>query len=115
MPPPCLIGEVAGKISGVPSSQPPAVDPHAIAAFVEIIFDCCNGQLPYRGLRDKGTGQESETHHKWIDLSRPNVVKRLCNVIEGAQGKGFASFCIGQPPRASCGITCVNFRTRGCG
>ena len=78
---PCLIGKVAGERSDASSSQPPTVDPHAIAAFVEIVFDCCNGQLPYRGLRDKGTGQESETHHKWIDLSRPNVVKRQAKRI----------------------------------
>ena len=50
----------------IPTAGQVAVDPAAIATFLEVAFGYCEGLIPLRGFVDQGQGFDTRPHNIWI-------------------------------------------------
>ena len=55
-------GEDAPAVEQVPV----AVDPAAVATFLDVVFGYCEGLIPVRGFVDQGQGFDSRPHNIWV-------------------------------------------------
>ncbi len=53
-----------------------AIDPSAIATFIDVVFGYCEGLIPVRGFVDVGQGLDTRPHNIWIpaDNTAPNLL-----------------------------------------
>jgi hypothetical protein len=49
-----------------PTAGQVAVDPAAIATFLDVVFGYCDGMIPVRGFVDQGQGFDARPHNIWI-------------------------------------------------
>jgi hypothetical protein len=50
----------------LPGAGPAAVDPAAIAIFLDVVFGYCEGLIPVRGFVDQGQGLDTRPHNIWL-------------------------------------------------
>ena len=93
----------AGKIAidGIPTNGQSihpnvgtvAVDPAAIATFLDVVFGYCDGAIPVRGFVDQGQGFDTRPHNIWIPADA-TAADRLATYATWAALEGTAVYVI---------------------
>ncbi|MCC6719130.1 MAG: AAA family ATPase [Acetobacteraceae bacterium] len=70
-----------------------AIDPAAIATFLDVVFGYCDGVIPVRGFVDQGQGFDTRPHNIWIPADA-TAADRLATYATWAAREGTAVYVI---------------------
>ena len=69
-------------------------DREALITYLDVVFGYLEGQFPFRGFADNGSGYNGKPYNEWVDVNQDDLVNIVYNMAHYCAKNGTAAYCI---------------------